>query len=102
MPNAIPAPHELDSHPELAVLFILEQVINTADCALRSANPNLDDPERPYWLRRPFSEQVAARIVSLGATLSRFVRNYRAALLVEQTRASAAEPVRCPAGAEEL
>lgn len=95
-------PHELDNNPELAVLSILDQVINTAACALRSAQPNLDDPERPYWVRRPLSEQVAARIVSLSAILSRFVRNYRAALLVEQNRAGAAEAVRCPAGAEEL
>lgn len=102
LPNAIPAPHELDSHPELAALFIIEQVLAAADCALRSANPNLDDPGRPYWLRRPLSEQLATRIVSLGATLSSFVRNYGAALLVEQARASATETVGCPVRAEEL
>jgi hypothetical protein len=100
MPDQVLSPDELEHNPELAVLAILEQVLGTADCALRSAHPNLDDSERPYWLRRSFSEEVAVYILSLGSSLSHFIRNYRAAILVDQTRAIQKPPA--PAGPEEF
>lgn len=83
--DPIPCPHELDDAPELAVLAILEVTLRTAISALLCAHPGLDDPERPYWIRRPFSEDVAQRIVARAGPLAGLVRNYRSALLVAKT-----------------
>ena len=86
MPHAAPDFAELNDHPELAVLSILEQTLETALSVLIIAHPGLRDEERPYWVKCPTSELVAQHIVARAATLSGFVRNYHAALLVEQTQ----------------
>jgi hypothetical protein len=83
--DQVPDPRELDGNPELAALAILEVTLQTVISALLCAYPALTDSERPYWIRRPVSEEVAQRIVARAGSLSGLTHNYRAALLVAST-----------------
>jgi hypothetical protein len=85
MSDRVPDPRELDDAPELAALAVLETALRVAVSSLLCAYPGIDDPDRPYWVRRPLSEKVAERIVARAGALAGLARNYRAALLVAKT-----------------
>jgi len=85
MSDHVPDPRELDDAPELAALAVLETALKVAVSPLLCAHPGLDDPDRPYWVRRPLSEKVAECIVARADALAGLAHNYRAALLVART-----------------
>lgn len=82
-PPPDPEPSLWDS-PEIAVLSILEQTLETTVSVMCRTNPGILDHERPYWVKSLPSEAVADRVVNLSFSLMRSVRKYRTTLLVEQ------------------
>jgi len=79
-PAPVLSPVTLAAAPELGLFVTLEAVLDVTYCALVAADPALDDPERPYWLREPLppTHQPACRIVMLMAELQRQMDRYRA------------------------
>ncbi len=84
-PAPLLSPASLAAAPELGLFFALDAVLDATYCALLAADPALDDPERPYWLREPLptTHQCACRITMLMAELRRQMDRYRALLRTE-------------------
>jgi hypothetical protein len=79
-PASVLSPAALAAAPELAFFDALDALLDVTYCALVAADPALDDPERPYWLREPVppTHQPASRITMLMAELQRQMDRYRA------------------------
>ena len=79
------APATLAAAPELAFFDALDALLDVTYCALVAADPALDDPERPYWIRHPLpaTHPAAERIMSLMAELQRQMDRYRTLALAE-------------------
>ncbi len=79
-----PNPAEICSAPELATLAILEYVLDVATRALVATYPELDDPERPYWLAQPPpSSHIADAVVVTLDELRERLHAYREAIAAE-------------------
>ena len=79
-----PKPVEICSAPELATLAILEYVLDVATRTLVATYPELDDPERPYWLAQPSpSSHIADAVVTTLDQLRERLRAYRQAIADE-------------------
>ena len=79
--DRIPTPDDLDRAPELAILAALDHTLELATAALVCAQPELCDPERPYWLGSPTrSLTLAKTLVRRTHALQRAIRAYRRAL----------------------
>jgi hypothetical protein len=78
-PPSVLSPAALAAAPELAFFDALDALLDVTYCALVAADPALDDPERPYWLREPLpsTHQPASRIAALMTELRRQMDRYR-------------------------
>ena len=78
-PASTLSPAALAAAPELASFDALDALLDVTYCALVAADPALDDPERPYWLRDPLpsTHQPASRITMLMDELRRQMDRYR-------------------------
>jgi hypothetical protein len=69
----LPAPHQLEQAPELAILAALDQVLELAACALHVAHPESHaDPDCPSWAREAdhaIAEGLLARFDDLRLLL---------------------------------
>jgi hypothetical protein len=67
---------------------VLHALLDVTYCALIAADPALDDPERPYWLRQPLpsTHQPASRIITLIAELRRQMDRYRSLARIDRTQ----------------
>jgi hypothetical protein len=62
-----PEPRDLRAAPELAVLAVLDDVLETAVLAILAANPQLEhDPFEPYWQT---SEPAPPRLYTADAVI---------------------------------
>ena len=79
-PASTLSPAALAAAPELAFFDALDALLDVTYCALVAADPALDDPERPYWLREslPPTHHLACRITTLMTELRRQMDRYRA------------------------
>ncbi len=75
-PDSGPHPDAIGLAPELAILAALDGILELAVRALRALYPELDDPERPYWLSKPCLLQ-ASDIVALAQALQDLLSDYR-------------------------
>jgi len=89
-PTSTLSPAALAAAPELAFFDALDALLDVTYCALVAADPALDDPERPYWLREslPSTHQLACRIMTLMTTLRRQMDRYRVLAQSELDRPS--------------
>jgi hypothetical protein len=87
-PPSVLSPAALAAAPELAFFDALEALLDVTYCALVAADPALDDPERPYWLREPLpsTHQPASRITMLIADLRQQMDRYRRLARIETER----------------
>lgn len=87
-PASTLSPAALAAAPELAFFDALDALLDVTFCALVAADPALDDPERPYWLREPLpsTHQPACRITMLMAELRRQMDRYRTLARIERTQ----------------
>lgn len=85
--DRIPTPDDLECAPELAILAALDHTLELATAALVCAQPELCDPERPYWLGCPTrSLTLAKTLVRRTHGLQRAIRAYRKALEIRPRR----------------
>ena len=86
-PASTLSPAVLAAAPELAFFDVLDALLDVTYCALLAADPALDDPERPYWLREPLpsTHQPACRITMLIAELRRQMDRYRSLARTQPT-----------------
>lgn len=75
--QSLPTPPELAQAPELALVAVLEYVLEITVRALLAAHPQLCDDERPYWIPQPPSSVIAEAIVSTVDALQRALDDYR-------------------------
>lgn len=76
-----PTPPELAENPELAVLALLDAALDLAVSALLALYPELADPERPYWIRRPSPDlDRAATLTRRAHALQDAIAAYRRTL----------------------
>ena len=59
----MPTPPQLDEHPEVGVLALLDDALLLAVRSLVAVHPDIDDPNRPYWAPAPSSASRSARRV---------------------------------------
>jgi hypothetical protein len=78
--DPIPTPDDLDRAPELAILAALDHTLDLATAALVCAQPELCDPERPYWLGSPTRSLTRAKtLIRRIHGLKQAIRAYRRA-----------------------
>lgn len=77
--DALPPPEEIQRAPELASLAALDTLLDLVGRVLLARYPELDDPERPYWLSHPLLPLVSD-LVALSQALQGRIADYRVAL----------------------
>jgi len=94
-PASTLSPAALAAAPELAFFDALDALLDVTFCALVAADPALDDPERPYWLRDPLpsTHQPAARITMLMDELRRQMDRYRWLAAIETAHPAADDDI---------
>ena len=92
-PRRLPTPDEIDDAPELAILHVLDEVLNLTPRVLVAAHPELTDPEAPFWVREASrTSRKADDIVTTAHQLQRIIRAYRRASLLEREQRCETDP----------
>ena len=83
--DRMPTPDDLADAPELAILAGLDHTLDLAVRALVSTHPELADPERPYWLRRPSRmATVAETLVDQADAMKQALVAYQEAVQIQR------------------
>lgn len=73
-------PHDLDRHPELAVLSVLASALEAANCALISVHPHLRDADPDYADEADApSAGIAHCLILMAGSLRETISSYKRA-----------------------
>lgn len=78
--------HLVRAAPELAVLEVLSQTLETTIAALIAADPGLFSEPPPPWVPIPQSTRIAERIVELARQLLDSLADYQCAVELDLER----------------
>lgn len=76
----LPTPRDLDDHPELAALAVLDAALRASVFALIAAQPLMRDPDHPSAASPPDSYWVATVVVTFAHQLEDALAGYRRVL----------------------
>lgn len=82
----LPSPHEIGMNPELALVRLLQELIEITVRSFRAAYPELDEDEQPPWFSLTPATCVAQLLIKQLALTAEILPDYHAALVQEWTQ----------------